>query len=179
LQARKACASVIINVSIAAMEHDEEVAPPETASSAATPPHPHPSATPWWAWASPMVAWVALIIHFLVGTSTFADVTCAVVLIATVFAAVHHAEVIARLADTFAFGDHARDRPHHRAPGPGASCNLQCLPFRRHCALGKSGKDRQSRKRKIGDSFKPSPDPILDDRRFLPCRKTQAYARLP
>jgi len=43
-----------------------------------------------------MLAWVVLIIHFLVGASTFLDVFCAIVLIATVFAAVYHAEVIAR-----------------------------------------------------------------------------------
>ena len=78
------------------MEHDEEVAPEETSSSPAMPPHPYPSGTPWWAWASPMLAWVVLIIHFLVGASTFLDVFCAIVLIATVFAAVYHAEVIAR-----------------------------------------------------------------------------------
>jgi Ca2+:H+ antiporter len=43
-----------------------------------------------------MLAWVILIIHFLVGANTFVDVTSAMVLIATVFAAVYHAEVIAQ-----------------------------------------------------------------------------------
>jgi Ca2+:H+ antiporter len=49
-----------------------------------------------------MLAWIALIVHFLVGGNVFMDVTSAIVLIATVFAAVYHAEVIAhRIGEPF------------------------------------------------------------------------------
>jgi len=49
-----------------------------------------------------MLAWIILIIHFLVGANTFVDLTSAMVLIATVFAAVYHAEVIAhRVGEPF------------------------------------------------------------------------------
>jgi len=49
-----------------------------------------------------MLAWVILVIHFLLGANTFVDVTSAIVLIATVFAAVYHAEVIAhRVGEPF------------------------------------------------------------------------------
>jgi Ca2+:H+ antiporter len=49
-----------------------------------------------------MLAWVMLIIHFLVGANTVVDVISATVLIATVFAAVYHAEVIAqRIGEPF------------------------------------------------------------------------------
>src|SRR5215212_7667636 len=52
--------------------------------------------TPWWAWTWPLLAWVMLIAVFLVGVG--GSVTAAadgVVLIATVSAAVYHAEVVA------------------------------------------------------------------------------------
>jgi Ca2+:H+ antiporter len=51
--------------------------------------------TPWWAWAWPLVAWgVLLVTAFDSGSGILAAVAGAV-LIATVFAAVYHAEVIA------------------------------------------------------------------------------------
>lgn len=57
---------------------------------------------PWWTWAAPLLAWIILIIHFIVGVNPFVDVTSAIALIATVFAAVYHAEVIAhRVGEPF------------------------------------------------------------------------------
>jgi len=86
---------------LAHMEHDEEVAPASTSPSPSTVPA-HPSMTPWWAWASPMLAWVILIVHFLVGVNVFVDVISVIALIATVFSAVYHAEVIAhRIGEPF------------------------------------------------------------------------------
>jgi len=83
------------------MKGDEEVAPERTSPPPTTAPT-HPSRTPWWAWAWPILAWVILIIHFLVGANTFIALTSAMVLIVTVFAAVHHAEVIAhRVGEPF------------------------------------------------------------------------------
>lgn len=60
------------------------------------------SRMPWWAWAAPLLAWIILIIHFILGVNPFVDVVSAVALIATVFAAVYHAEVIAhRVGEPF------------------------------------------------------------------------------
>jgi len=82
------------------MEHDKKVASLETSPSTTAP--PYPSRTPWWAWVSPMVAWSILIVHFLAGANVFVEVTSAIALIATVFAAVYHAEVIAhRIGEPF------------------------------------------------------------------------------
>lgn len=50
--------------------------------------------TPWWAWAWPLLAWVVLVLSFFV-RSGIVDAAAGVVLIATVFAAVYHAEVVA------------------------------------------------------------------------------------
>jgi len=50
---------------------------------------------PWWAWAWPVLAWIALLAAFLLGTSGPLAAFCGAVLIATVFAAVYHAEVVA------------------------------------------------------------------------------------
>src|SRR3954469_5511888 len=49
---------------------------------------------PWWAWASPLLAWVMLVLSFFVHGSIL-DSAAGAVLIATVFAAVYHAEVVA------------------------------------------------------------------------------------
>src|SRR5579864_8825287 len=51
--------------------------------------------TPWWAWAWPLLAWAILITTFIAGTSGAMAAAAGLVLIATVFAAVHHAEVVA------------------------------------------------------------------------------------
>jgi Ca2+:H+ antiporter len=51
--------------------------------------------TPWWAWAWPVIAWVVLVASVLTGASGFLAAPATAVLIATVFAAVYHAEVIA------------------------------------------------------------------------------------
>jgi Ca2+:H+ antiporter len=57
---------------------------------------------PWWTWAAPLLAWIVLITHFIVGANRFVDVASAVALIATVFAAVYHAEVVAhRVGEPF------------------------------------------------------------------------------
>jgi Ca2+:H+ antiporter len=51
--------------------------------------------TPWWAWAWPLAAWLVLILSAILGKSGFIAALAGVVLIATVFSAVYHAEVVA------------------------------------------------------------------------------------
>jgi Ca2+:H+ antiporter len=51
--------------------------------------------TPWWAWAWPLAAWLVLLATAIVGKSGLVAAVAGVVLIATVFAAVYHAEVVA------------------------------------------------------------------------------------
>src|SRR5262245_6579674 len=51
--------------------------------------------TPWWAWAWPALAWVVLAATLFVGSGGVVAAVAGVVLIATVFAAVYHAEVVA------------------------------------------------------------------------------------
>jgi Ca2+:H+ antiporter len=53
------------------------------------------SRTPWWVWTWPVLAWVALIAAALLGTGGIVATIAGIVLIATVFAAVYHAEVVA------------------------------------------------------------------------------------
>lgn len=80
------------------MKQDEEVAPARTSTTVPA----HASMTPWWAWASPLLAWIVLIVHFLVGVNVFVEVISVIGLIATVFSAVYHAEVIAhRIGEPF------------------------------------------------------------------------------
>src|SRR3954468_6041110 len=50
--------------------------------------------TPWWAWAWPLLAWARLVLSFFV-QGGIVDAAAGAVLIATVFAAVYHAEVVA------------------------------------------------------------------------------------
>lgn len=50
---------------------------------------------PWWAWTWPVLAWVVLILAAVLGTGGFVAAIAGIVLIATVFAAVYHAEVVA------------------------------------------------------------------------------------
>src|SRR4051812_27222396 len=50
--------------------------------------------TPWWAWAWPLLAWAMLVLSFSV-QGVIVDAAAGAVLIATVFAAVYHAEVVA------------------------------------------------------------------------------------
>jgi Ca2+:H+ antiporter len=60
------------------------------------------SRTPWWTWAAPLLAWIILVIHFIVGVNLFVDIASACALIATVFAGVYHAEVVAhRVGEPF------------------------------------------------------------------------------
>jgi Ca2+:H+ antiporter len=51
--------------------------------------------TPWWAWTWPLAAWLVLLSSWLVGPSGPLAALAGAVLIATVFAAVYHAEVVA------------------------------------------------------------------------------------
>jgi len=51
--------------------------------------------TPWWAWAWPSLAWVVLVATILLGVGGVLAAAAGAVLIATVFAAVYHAEVVA------------------------------------------------------------------------------------
>src|SRR5262245_35463591 len=51
--------------------------------------------TPWWAWAWPALAWVVLVATLVVGPGNLIAAVAGAILIATVFAAVYHAEVVA------------------------------------------------------------------------------------
>lgn len=58
--------------------------------------------TPWWAWTWPALAWVVLVITLFAGAPAVIAAAAGAVLIATVFAAVYHAEVIAhRVGEPF------------------------------------------------------------------------------
>lgn len=57
---------------------------------------------PWWAWFWPIAAWAVLIGKLFAGLSIPLAVIAAVTLIATVFAAVYHAELVAhRVGEPF------------------------------------------------------------------------------
>jgi Ca2+:H+ antiporter len=53
------------------------------------------AATPWWTWTWPLAAWAILLASPFVAASGLVDAAAGIVLVATVFAAVHHAEVVA------------------------------------------------------------------------------------
>ena len=58
--------------------------------------------TPWWAWAWPLLAWAVLISTIVAGTHGIIAAAAGLVLIAAVFAAVYHAEVVAhRIGEPF------------------------------------------------------------------------------
>jgi Ca2+:H+ antiporter len=58
--------------------------------------------TPWWAWAWPALGWAILLLTQFVETKGVVAAAAGAVLIATVFAAVHHAEVVAhRVGEPF------------------------------------------------------------------------------
>jgi Ca2+:H+ antiporter len=58
--------------------------------------------TPWWTWTSPALAWVVLSISLFLGGGGPIAAAAGVVLLATVFAAVYHAEVVAhRVGEPF------------------------------------------------------------------------------
>ena len=64
--------------------------------------HPTPDRTPWWAVAWPTLAWVILAIRFFTGPSGIVAAAEGFIIIATVFAAVYHAEVVAhRVGEPF------------------------------------------------------------------------------
>src|SRR6201998_1255484 len=50
---------------------------------------------PWWTWTWPLLAWVVLLMTPFVGFGGFSALAAGAALIATVFAAVYHAEVVA------------------------------------------------------------------------------------
>jgi Ca2+:H+ antiporter len=57
---------------------------------------------PWWAWAAPALAWVALAIAMIIGAGGILAAVAGAALIAAVFAAVYHAEVVAsRVGEPF------------------------------------------------------------------------------
>jgi len=57
---------------------------------------------PWWSWSLPALAWVVLVLVSVLGPSGPIAATAGVLLIATVFAAVYHAEVVAhRVGEPF------------------------------------------------------------------------------
>jgi Ca2+:H+ antiporter len=56
--------------------------------------------TPWWTWTSPVLAWITLLVTPFVGSGGL--IAAVAVLLATVFAAVYHAEVVAhRIGEPF------------------------------------------------------------------------------
>jgi Ca2+:H+ antiporter len=58
--------------------------------------------TPWWTWTWPVLAWVVLLAMSLLGGGALVAAVAGAVLLATVFAAVYHAEVIAhRVGEPF------------------------------------------------------------------------------
>ena len=58
--------------------------------------------TPWWAWAWPVLAWVVLVVTMFAGAPAVVAAAAGAILIATVFAAVYHAEVVAhRVGEPF------------------------------------------------------------------------------
>src|SRR3974390_3134492 len=58
--------------------------------------------TPWWSWTWPALGLVILVVHFVLGPGVVLNGAEAVFLIATVFAAVFHAEVVAlRVGEPF------------------------------------------------------------------------------
>ena len=58
--------------------------------------------TPWWTWTWPLLAWVVLLVTSFLGGGGVIAAVAGVVLLATVFAAVYHAEVIAhRVGEPF------------------------------------------------------------------------------
>src|SRR5262245_54145035 len=58
--------------------------------------------TPWWAWAWPALAWAVLVTTVMTGTHGVVAAAAGAALIAAVFAAVYHAEVIAhRVGEPF------------------------------------------------------------------------------
>jgi Ca2+:H+ antiporter len=58
--------------------------------------------TPWWAWAWPVLAWVVLVVSMFAGAPAVIAAAAGAILIATVFAAVYHAEVVAhRVGEPF------------------------------------------------------------------------------
>ena len=57
---------------------------------------------PWWSWAAPAVSWVLLIAGLVLGVAPPLAIACTLSLFITVFAAVHHAEVVAhRVGEPF------------------------------------------------------------------------------
>ena len=54
-----------------------------------------PNRTPWWAWAWPLLAWAVLVLVMFTGASGWLAAVAFTALVATVFAAVYHAEVVA------------------------------------------------------------------------------------
>src|SRR5579872_1060750 len=60
------------------------------------------SSAPWWSWAWPALAWTVLVLEQFVGVPTAVAALAFATLIATVFAAVYHAEVVAhRVGEPF------------------------------------------------------------------------------
>src|SRR5215471_2843600 len=51
--------------------------------------------TPWWTWAWPALAWAMLVVMATVGAAGVLTAVAGAALIAAVFAAVYHAEVVA------------------------------------------------------------------------------------
>jgi Ca2+:H+ antiporter len=51
--------------------------------------------TPWWTWTWPVFAWVILLMTSLLGSEGIIAAVAGVALLATLFMAVYHAEVVA------------------------------------------------------------------------------------
>lgn len=67
-----------------------------------SPPGSHTSYLPWWSWLAPVAAVVVLALAILLSSQPLLAVVAGLVLVATVFAAVHHAEIVAyRIGEPF------------------------------------------------------------------------------
>lgn len=61
-----------------------------------------PTSLPFWTWVWPLLAWLVMILGAIFGVGTTLSIVAAAVLMATVFAAVYHAEVVAhRVGEPF------------------------------------------------------------------------------
>ncbi len=70
-----------------------------------------PNRIPWWAWTWPLIACIVVVLQLLLGSGGPLAAAEAFALIATVFAAVYHAEVVAcRVGEPFGTLISARTR---------------------------------------------------------------------
>ncbi|MBS0244654.1 MAG: ionic transporter y4hA, partial [Proteobacteria bacterium] len=63
---------------------------------------PNDATLPWWSWAFPGAAWAMMALALILGVPPWLSLPCTIALFCVVFAAVHHAEVVAhRVGEPF------------------------------------------------------------------------------